>query len=212
MSDAPGGRSATVHTFPCLTGACCARHASDIGPAGGGTSTVWLMAGGGAPAAASYAPVPVPPASQRSPSDPAIVSRLHGLCVQMPAQSCEVPFARHYARGLLRKWGLKELTDQVELVVSELVTNAVKASGELRECGRTDASGEATIRLWVAAEAAGVLVLVWDASPELPERQEPQANAEIGRGLLLVDTLSADWGSFVPEAWPGKVVWALCAS
>ena len=57
---------------------------------------------------------------------------------------------------------------------------------------------------------AQVLVQVWDANPRQPQPADPGAEAEHGRGLLLVEALSAGWGSFTVPGWPGKVVWARC--
>jgi serine/threonine-protein kinase RsbW len=125
-------------------------------------------------------------------------------CLEMSAWPGAVPCVRHHARQVLWDAGLKELIDPVELVVSEMVTNAVRA------CGGLDS--EAALRLWLAVTDEGVLVMVWDASPSKPQRQSPEPEAEGGRGLLLVDAVSASWGSFDLSGEPGKVVWALCAS
>jgi hypothetical protein len=57
-----------------------------------------------------------------------------------------------------------------------------------------------------------VLVQVWDANHLLPVRQEPELEAEHGRGLLLVEYLSERWGAFRPEGSSGKIVWALCTA
>lgn len=68
------------------------------------------------------------------------------------------------------------------------------------------------VRLWLSVEENSVLVLVWDASSSMPERQEVQPDSASGRGLLLVEMLSAAWGAFEIADTPGKVVWALCES
>lgn len=105
--------------------------------------------------------------------------------------------------------GLKELVETVELVVSEIVTNAIRASGGLEaQQPAVPARGVPTVRLWLAANKQRVLVQVWDGNDWRPQRREPGLEAESGRGLLLVETLSTDWGSFAPNGWPGKVVWA----
>jgi anti-sigma regulatory factor (Ser/Thr protein kinase) len=130
----------------------------------------------------------------------------------MSAWPGAVPCARHHAREVLWDAGLKDLIEPVELVVSEIVTNAVRAceglDGHAEECREA----EAAVRLWLAVLEADVLVMVWDASPTGPQRQSPEPDAESGRGLLLVDAVSASWGSFQLAGEPGKVVWALCAS
>lgn len=132
--------------------------------------------------------------------------------LELAALASAVRCARYHARQLLWEWGLKELIEPTELVVSEIVTNAVRASGGLDSRGQAAAGGVPTIRFWLATDETSVLVLVWDGSPLQPERQEPGPEADSGRGLLLVEAYCARWGSFVPDGWPGKVVWALCQS
>ncbi|HUY50174.1 MAG TPA: ATP-binding protein [Streptosporangiaceae bacterium] len=113
-----------------------------------------------------------------------------------------VPCARLHARLLIREWGLAALADDVEILVSELVTNAVQA---------TRALGQAVpVRLWLLADAARILIIVWDASPQLPVRAGASTEAESGRGLLLVEALSHQWGTSAAPAG-GKTVWALTA-
>ncbi len=112
------------------------------------------------------------------------------------------PCARLHARHLLCEWQLPDLADAAELVTSELVTNAVRVS-------RAEA-GAVPVRLRLLADAASALVLVWDASPRPPVRASGGEDDESGRGLLLVEALSAEWNWFVPsEPAGGKVVWAL---
>jgi hypothetical protein len=48
---------------------------------------------------------------------------------------------------------------------------------------------------------------VWDGSAEMPARQDAGPDSERGRGLLLVESLSEDWGSY--RKAEGKVVWVL---
>ena len=91
------------------------------------------------------------------------------------------------------------------------MTNAVRASTGLlsSEFAGRWAPGQPPVRLWLAADGQFAVVQVWDASDDLPERQEAELDAESGRGLMLVDTLADDWGSYTPEASSGKVVWAV---
>jgi len=112
-----------------------------------------------------------------------------------------VPCARLHARQLLWEWGLAALTDSTELVVSELVTNAIQASR---------AAGLATpVRLWLLSDKAQVLVLVWDASPHPPVQADISDETENGRGLLLVEAVSQEWAWYFPAAEEGgKYVWA----
>lgn len=182
-----------------------------ITPQSGGMGTVRVAVRSGVrPVAQSPAPVPVlPPLIDYR----ALAYRLTQPHLEMTAWPGAVTVARHHARQVLWDKGFKELIEPAELLVSELVTNAVRISGGLDEPGavRPGAVRPAAgvIRLWVSVEPDSVLVLVWDASPATPERQSPAPDAESGRGLLLVEMLSRAWGSFELESEPGKVVWAL---
>lgn len=111
-----------------------------------------------------------------------------------------VPCARLHTRQVMWEWCLTEVSDSTELVVSELVTNAVQAS---RATGQPE-----PVRLWLLSDTAQVLILVWDASPLLPAPAEVSDDAESGRGLLLVETLSEQWASHSPPGEAGKYVWA----
>ena len=112
-----------------------------------------------------------------------------------------VPCARLHARQLIWEWGLTALTDSVEILVSELVTNAVHAARSLEL--------PSPVRLWLLSDKAQVLILVWDASPQSPARVDAGDEAESGRGLLLVETISDQWGSFPARETGGKAVWAV---
>jgi anti-sigma regulatory factor (Ser/Thr protein kinase) len=175
----------------------------------GGTGTVRVaMRSGVRPVTESSTPVPVPPPLI---GHHELANRLAEPHLEMNACRGAVPIARHHARQLLWDLGLKELVEPVELVVSEIVTNAVRASGGLDEPHPSQGIA-AIVRLWLSVEADDVLVLVWDGSPLKPERQELRPDATSGRGLLLVELFSAAWGSFELAHEPGKVVWALCQS
>lgn len=179
-----------------------------ITPQSGGTGTVWVTARSGVrPVAESATPVPVPPSL---PDRQALTDRLREAHLAMTPWPGAVTCARHHARQLLWDWGLKELIESVELVVSELVTNAVRASGGLDGTKQATEDPLPVIRLWLTSEQNGVLVMVRDANPGLPERQEPGLDDDGGRGLLLVELFSVAWGSLELTPEPGKVVWALC--
>jgi anti-sigma regulatory factor (Ser/Thr protein kinase) len=112
-----------------------------------------------------------------------------------------VPCAQLHTRHLLGEWQLTVLSGTAELLVSELVTNAVQIT-------QADAR-TAPVRLWLLAGRARLLMLVWDASPLPPVRVSPDGEAENGRGLLLVEALSTRWDHFGHHGG-GKVVWVLC--
>jgi anti-sigma regulatory factor (Ser/Thr protein kinase) len=120
------------------------------------------------------------------------------------------PFwARRYTRSFLDSCrGMTESTaETAELLVSELVTNAVRFSGDparaLRYPERANAS---LISLSLRHFPHGLLIEVYDNDSNPPIRSDPDDGAENGRGLMLVDALSKEWSYFFP-AGGGKVVY-----
>ncbi|MFE1955450.1 MULTISPECIES: ATP-binding SpoIIE family protein phosphatase [Streptomyces] len=99
--------------------------------------------------------------------------------------------ARRLARSALARWGLEELTDSVELLVSEVVTNAVRY-----------ASRPVTLRL---LRTDVLRCEVGDDVPQLPRLRQARATDEGGRGLYLVNRLARRWGA--TRLSTGKVVW-----
>jgi hypothetical protein len=83
-----------------------------------------------------------------------------------------------------------------------MITNAVVST--------RDARYSDPVRLWVLGSGVGVLFLVWDATTPAPARRVITPDAEHGRGLNIVEALSARWGSYHASGHlGGKVVWAL---
>jgi anti-sigma regulatory factor (Ser/Thr protein kinase) len=118
--------------------------------------------------------------------------------------------ARLHAGSIAREWGLGELADIIELVVSELVTNAVQASVDHDGRPRyTDEHGLACIHLRLSTDGAAQLVEVWDENLGLPAPTQPGRDDESGRGLMLIDALAERWGWDLSPSGRGKVVWAL---
>ncbi|MFI6323185.1 ATP-binding protein [Nonomuraea sp. NPDC050556] len=115
----------------------------------------------------------------------------------LPFQADSVKAARDITRTTLSDWGLSELSDDAALVVSELVTNAVRYT-----------RGHRDITLLLMRVAPHVLLAVADPSDEAPRRKEPDFVSENGRGLYIVETYSQCWG-WDPLADGGKAVWAL---
>ncbi|MFJ4484447.1 SpoIIE family protein phosphatase [Streptomyces longwoodensis] len=99
--------------------------------------------------------------------------------------------ARRLARRALSRWGLEDLTDSVELLVSEVVTNAVRY-----------ATRPVTLRL---LRTDVLRCEVGDDVPQLPRLRQARATDEGGRGLYLVNRLTRRWGATRLSA--GKVVW-----
>jgi anti-sigma regulatory factor (Ser/Thr protein kinase) len=118
----------------------------------------------------------------------------------LPFQADSVKTARDVTRNTLRRWGLHELSDDAALVVSELVTNAVRYA--------MYAGGRHGIELLLMRVAPHVLLAVADPSDEVPTPKEPDFISENGRGLYIVETYSQCWG-WDPLARGGKAVWAL---
>jgi anti-sigma regulatory factor (Ser/Thr protein kinase) len=115
------------------------------------------------------------------------------------AASC----ARAHTTQVLWEWGMAQMSDTAQLIVSELVSNAVTASLALDD-------GPFPVRFWLLSDRKQVLVLVWDASPDPPIRMQPSADVEGGRGLMLVDAMSTQWNWYsAADNVEGKVVWAL---
>lgn len=124
--------------------------------------------------------------------------------VEYMATPATVGEARRETVQALKDWGLLALIDAAELLVSELVTNSVKVTSSMPS-PRTDLLGPQRIMLQLRLDGPRLLILVWDRHPNPPVLQEAGLEAERGRGLHLVDTLSSDWGYY--PGGNGKVVW-----
>lgn len=124
----------------------------------------------------------------------------HTTSCPLPFQADSVKTARDVTRSTLRAWGLNDLGDDAALVVSELVTNAVRYA--------MYAGGRREIQLLLMRVAPHVLLAVADPSDEVPRPKEPDFISENGRGLYIVETYSQCWG-WDPLARGGKAVWAL---
>ncbi|WP_107082142.1 SpoIIE family protein phosphatase [Streptomyces caatingaensis] len=126
-----------------------------------------------------------------------LMARLRGLPAghvgdwTLAAEPRSVARARELAREQLPRWGLDALVDTTELLVSELVTNALRY-------------GEGDIRLRLLLDRT-LVCEVWDGGSVQPRRRRARDTDEGGRGLQLVGLLSAAWGSRrIPD---GKTVW-----
>jgi anti-sigma regulatory factor (Ser/Thr protein kinase) len=167
---------------------------------------------GSAAAAGSPDDLPATWAGLRVP--PVITRQGRGIDDRWPLQDflelgalfSAVPCARLHARQVLWEWGIGHLGDSTELLVTELVTNAVRASREMTQAR--------AVRLWLLSDSAQILILVWDASPQPPVLTDVTGEDEHGRGLMLVEAVSGQWGWSSREDGDGKFVWAiarLCA-
>ncbi|MGW1378142.1 SpoIIE family protein phosphatase [Streptomyces sp. NPDC002446] len=126
-----------------------------------------------------------------------LMARVHGLPKDavgdwsLAPEARSVSRARELARDQLTDWGLQELVDTTELLVSELVTNALR-------------HGHGEIRLRLLLDRT-LVCEVWDADLAQPRRRRARDTDEGGRGLQLVGLLSEGWGS--RRTPRGKTVW-----
>jgi len=113
--------------------------------------------------------------------------------LDLPPDHTAAARARHFVAATLRGWGCHDAVADAELLVSELVTNAV-----------LHARSEATVT--VDRNGSGLLrVAVCDASPAAPRLRDYGPESVTGRGMLLVDRIARRWGVDVSSS--GKCVW-----
>ena len=149
-----------------------------------------------------------PPATRRSMDVPepdsgagtAFHSWPHVSGLELSGQPRAVPCARLHTRHMLREWGLDHLAPDAELLVSELMGNAVQASGS------PDGATLLTA-LRLLADDARFIVEVWDQSPYPPQPRQAPDDAEGGRGLIVIDAIAHRWGTRRVST-SLKVVWA----
>lgn len=126
-----------------------------------------------------------------------------GALLHVPA------IARAHVGTMLTSWQLARLTDVAELVVSELVTNAVEASTgpdglPVYVLGRMP-----VVRVAVLSDGVRALIEVFDQAPGRPELRHADRYAESGRGLFTVHTLTGgSWGWHPVQGQHAKCVWA----
>jgi anti-sigma regulatory factor (Ser/Thr protein kinase) len=111
---------------------------------------------------------------------------------QLPREGRAASVARSLVTEQLAAWDLTELADVCELVVSELVGNALRYG-----------NGPGRLRL---LRGERLVVEVSDTGPDLPQIQHADLSDEGGRGLQLINMLCRRWGSC--RTVTGKVVWA----
>jgi len=120
----------------------------------------------------------------------------HGCRVRLATGPAAPAEARRRVRDAIRSWQVPVDLDAALLLTSELVTNAIR-----HEAGQ----GAQAVMLAIASSRGRLRVDVHDTSCSLPAVAEVPADAETGRGLLLVETLSDEWGFYRTPA--GKAVY-----
>jgi len=117
------------------------------------------------------------------------------VLVELPAEPSAVLVARSFVSEHARDLD-PSLQEDAELLVSELVSNAVR-------------HGRPSILLRVRTDPPGIGIEVHDAEPTLPElpAEDPSTDRASGRGLRIVAALASAWGVEPKDGEPGKVVW-----
>jgi anti-sigma regulatory factor (Ser/Thr protein kinase) len=115
--------------------------------------------------------------------------------------------ARRFVKAALKAWHAQsKMVDTAELLVSELVTNAI------RTCRPADdADAAECISLTLRHQPGHVVIEVGDHDPRPPALTDAGTDAEEGRGLLLVQALSKEWGHHYPPSG-GKTVFCVLSA
>jgi anti-sigma regulatory factor (Ser/Thr protein kinase) len=148
-------------------------------------------------------PVPAPTLPSWLPAAIPLTSWSLTSTLELGALPTAVPCARLHAKQLAWEWGLTSIAETIELLVSELTTNAIQATA--------GQGGQPAIRLRLLSDSTRIRIEVWDPNPGLPAPKDPATDgipdieAEGGRGLYLVAVLSDRW-NWVQRPG-GKVVW-----
>jgi len=119
--------------------------------------------------------------------------------------------ARAFTVRTMSKWGAESRGDDAAAVVTELMTNALRHALADSAADSKPASAW-PIRLGLADPGPYVICAVADPSTELPAERKPDWQDEAGRGLLVVASLSDQWGTCTAPDGQGKVVWAAFAA
>lgn len=114
-----------------------------------------------------------------------------------------VGVTREISEALLREWGMQYLSGSVLVVVSELVTNAVRHGAPTG----SSLSRDRDIQLSLMRSGGEFICAVRDGSDALPRRRQTDLTLEGGRGLALVSAFAREWG-VIPTQPGGKFVWA----
>ena len=152
------------------------------------------------------------PAHQASPPGDAAQWPYHSF-LPLGALPGAIPCARLHTTAVLWEWGMEALAQPAELAVSELVTNAVRASIDARRARQVPGGAPAglpVVALRLAGDHRHLLVEVSDHDPHPPVPTSADLERDGGRGLLLVEAVSERWGFYYPatdpaSAPPGRV-------
>ena len=142
-------------------------------------------------------PIASQPGSFSAPNLPSdVIDEGHRVVIVLPAEPRSAAHARSLVTAACRRWHSEQVCADTELVVTELVANAVRHAGT-----------EITVRLeLLVGTPGGVRAEVSDSSTRPVRPRHANALEESGRGLFLVDVLSSRWGA--DASGEGKTVWA----
>ena len=114
---------------------------------------------------------------------------------------------REFSLASLRRWGVTQRCEDITVVVSELLTNALRHAVP----GLSRKPPGWPVRLGLICSEPCVLCAVADPSSSIPVPRKPGHLAETGRGLHVVSSLSDKWGytTYTTPSDTGKVVWAI---
>src|SRR6516164_5299281 len=150
-------------------------------------------------------------------TDPPGMSASWPLSTSLPlgALPGATPCARLHARAVLAEWGLRELAEAAELIVSELVTNAVRASTTPDGHPRYDGAGMPVVVLRMASDRVNLLTEVGDVIPASPAAAGPGMTSHTSISSLTRSLAIRSTTTGIPapsyRGWPSGVVEARTA-
>jgi hypothetical protein len=123
-------------------------------------------------------------------------------CADLGPEPAAGAQARRLTRDTLARWDMRHLTEDAEIIASELAANAIKAA--------TPPRGTIPAIIFAIHHRPGELrIIVWDNGPGYPAHTDVGPDAEAGRGLAIIDSLTGrNWGWWPTPRSGGKVVWA----
>jgi anti-sigma regulatory factor (Ser/Thr protein kinase) len=120
----------------------------------------------------------------------------HSSELEMAPLPTAVACGRLHARNVLHEWRLGHAAEDASILVSELLTNSVKASFHQGT----------PVRLRLLADHSQLIIEAWDRNPRPPQLRQPDYADESGRGLNVIAAIAVRWGHYRSGNW--KAVWA----
>jgi hypothetical protein len=149
-------------------------------------------------------PGPLAGPAPGAPDVPMLESLPHHDFLELAAGATAPREARRRIGKLLPEWSLGNYETVTSLIASELISNAVTATGAVCWHGTPP-----PVLVWLRAGPGAVAVLAWDVTVVPPVPRDAASTDESGRGLAIVAALSAGNGYYYPQDYAGKVSWAI---